>query len=506
LREKQAKNQEECAQSAPVPGAGRLRTGGRKFCRLLLLTGMAVLCLFAGTARVCAAEGGSDSGVHAAYMNGQNGFFLPYQFCTRAEIAQILSNLTDGGDDAGQQYRDVPAGSWYAACVSRMGNLVTGYSDGTFRPNRYITLAEFVTILARMYQVSGTECSFVDVSPSKWWYGSFAAAEELGWVTTDLDGHCYPEQKLTRAQAAVILNRVLGRQPDRDAIDALGTLPLRDVLRSCPEYYDIAEACCSHTYETEQDTERWTEQSGGQTAASGLRSTPDGLYYYRDDGTLYQTPGLLSIGTETYLVSEYSGRIWCDSALHEINGNTVFCTPGGAILKSAGWGTFSFDANGLYTSGDTALDRQTASIIASCTSASMTQEQKLYACYCRVRSYQYLGRNGVQSGSALPYQTALGFAKTMYTTGKGDCYNFASAFCFLARQLGYDARTVIGKCAYKWNTYAIPHGWVEITIGGTVCLFDAELENYNSRHELSNEIYKAYMVPYSSAPAVYYPN
>ena len=123
----------------------------------------------------------------------------------------------------------------------------------------------------------------------------------------------------------------------------------------------------------------------------------------------------------------------------------------------------------------------------------MTQEQKLYACYCRVRSYQYLGRNGVQSGSALPYQTALGFAKTMYTTGKGDCYNFASAFCFLARQLGYDARTVIGKCAYKWNTYAIPHGWVEITIGGTVCLFDAELENYNSRHELSNEIYKAYM-------------
>lgn len=451
--------------------------------------------------------GAQEKAGHAAYMAGQNGFFMPDRFCTRAEIAQILSNLTDSAYSDGRTYSDVPAGSWYAASVGKMGSLIAGYSDGTFRPYRYVTLAELVTILARLYSVTGTSCTYTDVAPGNWWYGAFAAAEERGWLTPDFSGRCYPMQKVTRAQAAVIINRADGRRPDQNAIDSLGKTIFLDVPESRPDYYDIIEAGYSHECLVSQDAESWSGDYRPADKPAGAFRTVDGaLYYYQDDGTVYTTPGLLTVGGNSYLVSSDAGRIVCDGAVHEFMGSCVFCTAEGPILKNDQQNGFRFGANGFYTSGDTELDGLVSAAIASCTTSAMTPLQKLRACYDRVRGFQYLGRNGVQSGKTLPAATAAGFAKVMLKTGKGDCYNYASAFSALARQLGFDVRVVVGRCSYVWNTYAIPHGWTQLTEDGKTYLFDAEIENYNIRHGISNETRGAFMVPYAAAPANYIPN
>ena len=102
---------------------------------------------------------------------------------------------------------------------------------------------------------------------------------------------------------------------------------------------------------------------------------------------------------------------------------------------------------------------------------------------------------------------AVAYANKIFSTGKGDCYNFTAAFCFLARALGYEASSIAGVCGYVWNsTAAITHGWVEIVMDGNVYLFDPQIENYNNRSGISNETNGAYRVTYATARANYYKN
>ena len=60
----------------------------------------------------------------------------------------------------------------------------------------------------------------------------------------------------------------------------------------------------------------------------------------------------------------------------------------------------------------------------------------------------------------------------MYSTGRGNCYCYASAFWAAARGLGYDAKIVSGTIGIEHS----PHGWVEIIIDGDRYTFDVEIE------------------------------
>ena len=136
---------------------------------------------------------------------------------------------------------------------------------------------------------------------------------------------------------------------------------------------------------------------------------------------------------------------------------------------------------------------------------SYTQLEKLRACYDYVRTFRYLGRNAAYGAEVrtIPYDAQLQFAKKIFTTGKGDCYNFTAAFCLLARQLGFSAECIVGECAYYWNWNGIAHGWVEVEIDGQTWLFDPQIENYNLRAGLSNEAFSAFQVKYETAHAYY---
>ena len=94
------------------------------------------------------------------------------------------------------------------------------------------------------------------------------------------------------------------------------------------------------------------------------------------------------------------------------------------------------------------------------TDDSMTRDEMLRAMYLYVRdSFTYLRRHYYKTGDV---GWATQEALTMYSTGRGNCYCFASAFWAAARALGFDAKIVSGT----YGEEEAPHGWVEILRGG----------------------------------------
>ncbi len=89
---------------------------------------------------------------HAGIMNGYNGNFNPKATLSRAEMAKILVDAYDLEGSTNDRFSDVPFGHWAADYVNTLvaNELVAGYPDGSFKPNKTITRAEFVTLLARV--------------------------------------------------------------------------------------------------------------------------------------------------------------------------------------------------------------------------------------------------------------------------------------------------------------------------------------------------------------------
>ena len=161
--------------------------------------------------------------------------------------------------------RDVAAGCWYTTAVSTLANVgaISGYSDGTFRPNKEITRAEFVTILTGIYGEDTTKgMPFSDVGHS-WCYDAVATAYAHGWVSGYSDGTFRPNQTITRAEAVVILNSVLGRSCDLTYVqaNAQAALHFTDITPGAWYYADIIEASMGHTYTELAGIERWTALS-----------------------------------------------------------------------------------------------------------------------------------------------------------------------------------------------------------------------------------------------------
>lgn len=428
--------------------------------------------------------------VLARYIKGTDGFFLPEKACTRAEFAQILHNLGLSAPGGGA-FTDVPAGAWYASAVAEISGILKGYGDHTFRPQQEITLAELAAIHCR---IQGVETGKAGEGEA-WYAPVWRAASSLGWLDA-LDG-AEPDAPAVRWMVVSVTNRVLDRTPDKRAIDALEGLRFLDVSPADAYYYDVIEAASTHDA-------AWSAGSLKLPAVKpGLHRAENRAVFVQDDGTVCRTPGILNLDGECYLV-QADGFIAADEAIHLADGSPVFCQKDGTLLKSGSWHDFYFDAQGRYTSGDAKLDASVEAILQQVTTPDMTDLQKLRACYDYVRAYSYLGRNATISDKTMPRDKALGYANKIYDTGKGDCYNFAAAFYFLAKRLGYDATAVVGRCAYSWGTVA--HGWVEIPMDGTVYLFDPQIENYNIRKGISNASHGAFQVTYKTAPAVYYKN
>ena len=207
---------------------------------------------------------------HFAYIVGYgNGEVRPQNNITRAEVATIFFRLlTDDVRDENltktNRYSDVAATSWYNTAVSTLSSMgiITGYPDGTFRPNAAITRAEFAAIAAR-FDSNGdkTTAKFSDIA-THWAKDEISIAYNNGWITGYPDGTFGPQRDITRAETMTLVNRVLNRQPETED-DLLPNMTVWTDNANPNAWYYLAvqEATNSHYYKfkTNSQYEKWTE-------------------------------------------------------------------------------------------------------------------------------------------------------------------------------------------------------------------------------------------------------
>lgn len=203
---------------------------------------------------------------HIAYIAGySDGTVRPNASITRAEVAMIFYRLLD--DDAHAKYdttanafSDVPSGRWYSAAVSTLSamGVLSGYPDGTFRPDDSITRAELASVCVRFFRAPEAAVdAFSDIS-GHWARNAINAAVQLGIVSGYPDGTFQPENNITRAETIQMVNNVLGRRPDKDHL-LPGMVTFSDNLNTSKWYYAaIQEAANGHDYEIVGGTEHWT--------------------------------------------------------------------------------------------------------------------------------------------------------------------------------------------------------------------------------------------------------
>ena len=198
---------------------------------------------------------------HYAYLLGyEDGTVRPNGSISRAEVATVLFRLLK--DDVRTQnltkdnaYSDVSDTAWYAAAVSTLSKMgvISGYPDGTFRPNAPITRAEFAAMIARFDETAkSADTPFTDIS-GHWAENAIGKAYGNGWVEGSSKTVFCPESNLTRAETATLLNRVLHRLPEKESDLLANQIVWPDNPETFWGYLAIQEATNSHEYERKAD-------------------------------------------------------------------------------------------------------------------------------------------------------------------------------------------------------------------------------------------------------------
>ena len=202
---------------------------------------------------------------HVAYIIGYpDGSVRPEGSITRAEVATIFFRLLT--DEARETYwcqvngyTDVPYESWFNNAISTLSNMgiVSGYPDGSFRPDAPITRAELTKIAVGFFQYADQYFTYLgnfsDVAGNEWYASFLAAASALGLIEGYPDGSFRPDAAITRAETCTVVNRTLGRRPHKDHLlpwSEMITWPDNQMIEAW-YYPQIQEATNSHDY-------RWT--------------------------------------------------------------------------------------------------------------------------------------------------------------------------------------------------------------------------------------------------------
>ena len=209
-----------------------------------------------------------NSDNHFAYIVGyEDGTVRPNANISRAEVAAIFFRLLkdDVRDDnltANSVFTDVAFGKWYNKSISTMAKIgiVKGRTADTFVPNAPITRAEFAAICSRFDRSNvEVQSNFNDIS-GHWAENEIRRAASLGWIQGYTDGSFKPNQNITRAEAASMINRMLHRLPETvdDLLDGMIQWP--DNQPSDWYYINMQEATNSHDFKQKGEiNEHWTK-------------------------------------------------------------------------------------------------------------------------------------------------------------------------------------------------------------------------------------------------------
>ncbi len=411
-----------------------------------------------GTDRVGDAAPALKTGTeHLPFLSGfDTGLFRPEQALTRCQLAQMIYGILEDPPAAEAAFPDVPADAWYAQAVAVMDELgiMPAFENGDFCPESAVTRAECAAALSHFVPQGTASVHFPDVPGDYWAADSIAAVAEAGLFSGDEKGSFNPEAALTRAQAAVAFDKLLGRVPDKAAMDDCAALCyFPDVPTDHWGYPYIMEAVTQHR--------RADDGFGGEVWAD-IVSRPTVLDdgFYRIDGWLYRVKD-------------------------------------GAFLRSAADGCLTFDDNGRYTTGNRELDGMLNALIEEKTSAAKTRDEKLRILYNYIRDeFKYIKRDLVGKGTV---DWEADYALRFLKEGKGNCFSFSAAYCLLCREFGLDAKTVIGAAGrYSPST----HCWVEAVLDGETYMFDPELE-WLFRTRYGDDVEDLFKILPSDNPYIY---
>ena len=156
--------------------------------------------------------GAAENGYVSGYPDGT---FKPMQSVTRAEFASMIAKAMgyDSDPDAGSAYPDVADDHWAKAAINfcAQNDIINGYDDGTFQPNKAITRQEAAAILNKAFELSVKYGVSTDLFPDNssiaaWASDHVYAAKASGLMKGyEEDGTFRPNNQITRAEAASIL-------------------------------------------------------------------------------------------------------------------------------------------------------------------------------------------------------------------------------------------------------------------------------------------------------------
>jgi len=207
--------------------------------------------------------------VHRRYIAGfPDGTFRPNASLTRAEMTAIFFNLSNDPTKynavmQGSGFRDISSNQWFYRQIAYFTNLgvLSGFPDGTFRPNQVITNAEFAAFAVQAFNLDRLGIENVVPGMAGHWAETFVRIGfDTGWFAYFGEGYVFnPDAAITRAQAVTLLNHYTGRVPSIPCIDAyLGARRIFfDLDRNHWAFYEVMEAAITHTFIREGSGKRW---------------------------------------------------------------------------------------------------------------------------------------------------------------------------------------------------------------------------------------------------------
>jgi len=175
----------------------------------------------------------------------------------------LIDEVRDNNLTTVNNFADIDSEDWYNTAISTMAKLgiVKGRSRAGFAPDAFITRAEFAAICARFdnseYEVAD---KFTDIS-GHWAENEIHEAAAHGWIRGYEDGTFRPDRFITRAEAMTMINRVLNRVPNSaDDLHSDMVIWPDNSDESIWYYLAVQEATNSHDYEMINHIyEKWTD-------------------------------------------------------------------------------------------------------------------------------------------------------------------------------------------------------------------------------------------------------
>lgn len=213
------------------------------------------MTVYAGFEKTAPASDKLESADHFAYVSGYpDGTVRPEANITREEAAMMFYRLLtktyrETVESKTNDFGDVASERWSNDAISTLVNagILKGYPEGDFRPGDYITRAEFATLVVNFDGVDETATHSFSDLKGHWSEPYVATAVKKGWIAGYDDGTFNPNGYITRAEAMTLVNRILYRYVNADGQHDDAVM-WPDNATSAWYYYAVQEATNGHDY------------------------------------------------------------------------------------------------------------------------------------------------------------------------------------------------------------------------------------------------------------------